>query len=56
VSGAQKRKHPQPGRCGQGSVVAQQKPNILIIWGDDIGSFNLDRVMEAVTKPHGGSN
>jgi hypothetical protein len=38
------------------AVAADKKPNILVIWGDDIGSFNLDRVMEAMTKPQGGGN
>ena len=26
---------------GSLSVMAQKKPNILIIWGDDIGEFNI---------------
>jgi len=24
-----------------GSAIAQDKPNILVIWGDDIGGFNI---------------
>ena len=63
-----------------GTAAAQDKPNILVIWGDDIGVhnisaynhgimgyktpnidriaaegaiFNLDRVMEAITKGAG---
>jgi hypothetical protein len=39
-----------------GQSLATQHPNILVIWGDDIGNFILDRVMEAMTKPHGGGN
>jgi arylsulfatase len=27
--------------AGAGSAIAQGKPNILIIWGDDIGQFNI---------------
>ena len=27
--------------CAPASAQQQQKPNILIIWGDDIGVFNL---------------
>ena len=25
---------------GAGSLAAQEKPNILVIWGDDIGFWN----------------
>jgi hypothetical protein len=30
---------------------ATKKPNILVIWVDNIGGFNLERVMEQLTAP-----
>ena len=27
--------------CSAGMMAQQKKPNILIIWGDDIGQFNV---------------
>ena len=47
------------GLCAAAQAQAAKKPNILVIWGDDIGQFNIsaynrghDGLQDAQHRPH----